>query len=58
MYKKEVERKFTVNNKCPNLSNFESYRIKQGYLNQKYDSLEVRVRAERGKFYIILKEIE
>jgi len=47
MYKKEIERKFLVDpTKMPDLSKYPEIEIIQGYLNQPYDSLEVRLRGE------------
>ena len=47
MYKKEIERKWLVKkDKLPDLSQYPSVIIKQGYLSQLHDSLMVRVREE------------
>lgn len=58
MYKKEIERKWLVNNdKLPNLSQYQCDIIKQGYLSQEHDSLEVRVRSvNNNEFYLMLKD--
>ena len=58
MYKKEIERKFMVDkSKMPDLSQFKSTEIKQGYLSQLRDSLSVRVRSfDDEKFVLDMKD--
>lgn len=50
MYKKEIERKFLVDiTKLPDLSELDYVIIKQGYLSNVLDNLEVRVRHSKYK---------
>ena len=63
MYKKEIERKFLVDKtKLPNIHEYESFNIIQGYLNKEYDSLEVRIRYQgtgdplTNAYYLIMKD--
>lgn len=54
MYNKEIERKWLVKkDKLPDLSQYPSVFIKQGYLSQLHDSLMVRVRSVDDKIYTL-----
>ena len=63
MFKKEIERKFLVDySKLPDLINFESIIIVQGYLSNILDNLEVRVRhskfsnGDKDKYVLEIKD--
>ncbi|MFW6226042.1 MAG: hypothetical protein ACOC3V_03715 [bacterium] len=58
MYKKEIERKWLVDvRSLPDLSKYKFDNIKQAYLSQEHDSLEVRVRSINDKeFYLVIKD--
>lgn len=50
----EIERKFLVK-RIPDLSQFKSHRIIQGYISTALDCSEVRVRQKENKFYQTIK---
>lgn len=60
MYKKEIKRKFLVDKtKLPNIHDYVSCTIIQGYLSQEYDSLEVSIRYDdvsKDKYSLITKD--
>jgi len=55
--KQEIERKFLVNT-LPNLMNAKRTVIRQGYLTQSGDSVEVRLRQKGGFFFLTVKSGE
>ncbi|MBW8190245.1 CYTH domain-containing protein [Neiella marina] len=53
----EVERKFLVK-ELPDLANADQTSIRQGYLTQPDDSVEVRIRQKGSKYFMTLKSGE